>query len=262
MIHYREYIISCSPVENYGFYGAGKFRFSTLTTIKDGEIHNIKLLQLHFLKCITLLSGHRLPNSSSSTYCELHGLLEAITLLTRKRKNGLIICDSQSALPAISCPRPAHQHLVKQILRQLATAHKNSLVVYFHIGLIANNTTDLLAKTAYVLTPPAAGVTTVFLLYYKNMIRQAARTSTLHRRNFERAHSATIQHYDHFLAHPHKYRRSGLMVRRHNVVYARLKLGYRPVWQVDETGQASLFCLHKLCDTPNAKTLEQVLNIA
>ncbi|XP_050709605.1 uncharacterized protein LOC126994322 [Eriocheir sinensis] len=36
-------------------------------------------------------AGRRLPNSSSSTYCELHGLLDAVTLLSRSRLNGLII---------------------------------------------------------------------------------------------------------------------------------------------------------------------------
>ncbi|XP_068207780.1 uncharacterized protein, partial [Palaemon carinicauda] len=52
-------------------------------------------------------TGRRLPKSSSSTYCELHGLLDAVILITRTRNNGLIICDSQPALQALSSHKPA-----------------------------------------------------------------------------------------------------------------------------------------------------------
>ncbi|XP_066980707.1 uncharacterized protein [Macrobrachium rosenbergii] len=38
--------------------------------------------------------GRRLPNSSSSTYCELQGIWDAVTLLVRRNVNGLVICDS------------------------------------------------------------------------------------------------------------------------------------------------------------------------
>ncbi|XP_076057288.1 uncharacterized protein LOC143034828 [Oratosquilla oratoria] len=120
-------------------------------------------------------AGRRLPNSSSSTYCELHGLLDAVTLLTRTGENGLIICDSQSALRALSSTKPEHQQVVTQIMRQLATTHENSQMVHFlwipsHIELLGNDTADRLARTACSMDPPAATSTTAFLPSYKRMV--------------------------------------------------------------------------------------------
>ncbi|XP_064086111.1 uncharacterized protein LOC135201165 [Macrobrachium nipponense] len=174
-------------------------------------------------------TGRRLPKSSSSTYCELHGLLDAVILITRTRNNGLIICDSQPALQALSSHKPAYQHLVTQIHRQLDMANMSSLVVHFlwipsHVGLLAN-TVDHLAKAACQLDPPDADAPSPSLLCCRKMVRQAARSPTHHRSNAERATSVSIQHYDHFFPHQHKYRRSGLMVRQNNVVCARLRLG-------------------------------------
>ena len=72
--------------------------------------------------------------------------------------------------------------------------------------------------------------------------------------NAERAQSVSILHYDHFRLTPPRYRRHGLMVRRHNIVSARLRLGYRPLWQVSEAGDVPHYTC-KLCDRPNANSL-------
>ena len=45
------------------------------------------------------------------------------------------------------------------------------------------------------------------------------------------------------------------MVRRHNTVCARLRLGHRRVWQVAEVADAPHFSC-KLCDAPHANNLE------
>ncbi|KAG0715217.1 hypothetical protein GWK47_012455 [Chionoecetes opilio] len=75
--------------------------------------------------------GRRLPNSSSSTFCELHGILDAATLLVQRRVNAVIVCDSQSALYALSSSRPSCGRVVRDILCQIAIAHDASLVVFF-----------------------------------------------------------------------------------------------------------------------------------
>ncbi|XP_076058606.1 uncharacterized protein LOC143035625 [Oratosquilla oratoria] len=68
----------------------------------------------------------RLPNSSSSTYCELQELLLAVNLLCQQRLNGLVMYDSQSALQTISSPQPIHHTLIHHILQQLVTAQEHS----------------------------------------------------------------------------------------------------------------------------------------
>ena len=103
-------------------------------------------------------------------------------------------------------------------------------------------------------TPSARRRNTLPLLLQK-VVHAAALHSTHHRTEAEQPHSVSIQHYDHFRLSPPKYRRYGLMVRRHNIVTARLRLGYRPVWQVSEAGDIPHFSNCRLCNTPNANSL-------
>ncbi|KAG0726881.1 hypothetical protein GWK47_035721 [Chionoecetes opilio] len=169
------------------------------------------------------------------------------------------MCDSQSALQAISSPQPTHRCLVHQILLQLVAARDNSLTIRFlwipsHVGLAANDKVDLSPKLpAACLLPDGA---TPSLLCFKQLIHSAAFLPTLHRTNTERAQSVSIQHYDHFRLTPPKYRRRGLMARKHKIVSAGLQLGYRPVWQVSEAGDIPHFSSCKLCDRPSATSLQ------
>ncbi|XP_037772401.1 uncharacterized protein LOC119568073 [Penaeus monodon] len=206
-------------------------------------------------------TGRRLRDWSSSTSCELHGLLDAVSLLLRTRSNGLVICDSQSALCALSSPKPEARSLVNNILRHLVTAIRHALVIHFlwipsHVGVAANDVVDRLAKAACRLALPAADASPATLSHYKRRIRTSAQLSTTRRRNVERPASVSIQHYDHFASRPYKYRRRGLLVRRHNVVAARLRLGYRPVWQVGEAEDVPQYSSCKLCDAYNANHLQ------
>ena len=99
------------------------------------------------------MSWLRSANSPSSNFCELHGLLVAVTLLLRTSNNGLIICDLQSALCALYFPKPKFHNLVNKILRQLAITLQQSLVVHFlwipfHVVIPTNDTVNILAQTA------------------------------------------------------------------------------------------------------------------
>jgi len=204
--------------------------------------------------------GRRLPDSSSSTFCELNGLLDAVTLIVQRKVNGVIICDSKSALLALSSPRPVCARVVQEIRYQLAIAHDSSLIASLvwtpsHIGLAGNDTVDCLAKAACALDLDDANAAPS-LQCYKKIIYSAAHNVTVLRRDAERASSVSIQHHDHFLHYRYKYRRRGLMVRRHNVVSARLRLGYRPVWQVSHAEDVPHYSSCKLCNTPNANTLD------
>lgn len=197
--------------------------------------------------------GHRRCNSSNSTYCELRGILEAVRVLLQRRLNGVVI------LLALSSPQPTCYDVVQEILQQLASAFDNSLIVTFlwtpsHVGIASNDTVDLIAKNACRLPPPDNARPS--LRCYKKTIHKAAHLATLQRRDSERTQSVSIQHYDHFRQSPPKYRRHGLKIRRHNVMTARLRLGYRPVWQVCEAGDAPHYSACKLCGLPNDNHLQ------
>lgn len=204
--------------------------------------------------------GRRLPNSSSSTYCELNGILDAVTLLNDRKLNGLIICDSKTALHAIAAPRSAYESVVQNILEKLANARDNALSIRFiwipsHVGLEGNDIVDGLAKAACALNLPGVRALSS-LRCYKNLLSSAISALTVNQRNNERAASVSIRHYDHFINIKNNYRRHGLMVRRHNVVSARIRLGYRPLWQVSQVEDMPHYSMCKLCSRPNANNLE------
>ncbi len=92
---------------------------------------------------------------------------------------------------------------------------------------------DGLAKAACTLDLLAVRAPISFRCY-KHILFSAIHALTVTRRDAERANSVSIQHYDNFIDVPHKYHHHGLMVRRHNVVSARLPLGYRPIWQISQ----------------------------
>ncbi|KAG0724331.1 hypothetical protein GWK47_040804 [Chionoecetes opilio] len=60
------------------------------------------------------LGCRRLPNLSSSTYCEFTGTLLAVPSPLSKRLNGVVMCGLSSALQAISSPQP---HTVALFIR-------------------------------------------------------------------------------------------------------------------------------------------------
>ncbi|MPC65062.1 hypothetical protein E2C01_059186 [Portunus trituberculatus] len=201
----------------------------------------------------------RLPAQSSSTFCELHGVLDVVRLLCERCLNGVVICDSQAALHALSSPNPVSCHLVNKILSGLAMSHDRSLAITFlwipsHVSLSYSDTMDRLAKAACGL--PACDVGPApSLRCLRTRIRTASLLSTADRTTTQRAASVTIQHYDAFRHHRFKYRRRGLWVRKHNVVSARLRLGYRPLWQVAGLRDEPQYTSCPLCHSPNSNYL-------
>ncbi|KAG0729345.1 hypothetical protein GWK47_030553 [Chionoecetes opilio] len=115
---------------------------------------------------------------------------------------------------------------------------------------------DTIAKAACSLPPSDAGPSPL-LSCSLSKVRAATFLTTSHLMDCQRAVSVSIQHYDAFRHHRYRYRRRGLMFRRHNVVSARLRLGYRPVWQVAGVEDESHFSSCPLCHSPNViNTLE------
>ncbi|XP_045133773.1 uncharacterized protein LOC123517580 [Portunus trituberculatus] len=100
--------------------------------------------------------GRRLPDSSSSTYCELCGILDAARFLCRRGLSAVIICDSQSALGALSSGTPQFPALVNSVLSLLTLGHARGITIKFmwvpsHVNLAHHDRVDALAKAAYTL---------------------------------------------------------------------------------------------------------------
>ena len=124
-----------------------------------------------------------------------------------------------------------------------------------HVGVGYNAIADTLAKEACSLPPPENSPP-LSLSCCLSMVRSYASVSIQHRGEVERQDSITIRHYDSLWHHTYKYRRRGLMVRRHNVVSARLRLGYRPPWQITGVEEERHFTECCLCHQPRGNTVE------
>lgn len=172
----------------------------------------------------------------------------------------MIICDSKPALQSLSALHPTHVPVVQQILSFLSLLPARGLSVKFiwipsHIGLHHNTTVDRLAKEACCL-PRRDDGRPLSLPCYLGRVRSAAFLPGQRRRDIERPYNVTITHYESVCRSPYAYRRRGLMVRRHNVVSARLRLGYRPPWQIAGVEGEPNYAACRLCHAPLSNTIE------
>lgn len=201
--------------------------------------------------------GSSLPNFSSSTYCELCGILDAVSLLSQRGLSAVVICDSQAPLKALSSVSPTCTEAVSQILSCLALANIILKFVWVpsHINIFSSNRVDGLAKAACVLPPPPIGLPTP-LSRVLTCIRETAHRTVYQGRENQREESATIRHYDSFRNRKYMYRRRGVMMRRHIVVSVRLRLGYSTLWEVARIRDVSQFSFCPLCGAEECNTLE------
>ncbi len=203
--------------------------------------------------------GRRLGNHSSSTLCELYAILDAVSLVCQRGVNAVVICDSK-ALQSLSATRPTHLIVVQQILSFLALMTARNvcvkfILVIYHVGLRHNATADRLAKDACRL-PPRGDGRPLSPPCHLSRVRSAALLPMRCRRDTERPHSITNNHYKSVCRHKYTYRCRGLTVRWHNIVSARLRLGYRPPWQIAGVQDEPPFTECRLCRTPLANTIE------
>ncbi|KAK4315427.1 hypothetical protein Pmani_013344 [Petrolisthes manimaculis] len=118
----------------------------------------------------------------------------------------------------------------------LADAHDASLIMSFvwtpsHIWLAGNDTADRLAKAACMLdvndVDAEQSLRCLRIIICSSWL--AVNAAMVRRRDAEKANIVSIQYHDNFLHIRYKYGRHGLMVRKHNVVSAQLRLGYWPL---------------------------------
>lgn len=124
----------------------------------------------------------------------------------------------QSLPFSLSAVQPVHPQVVQQILSYLSLMNVHKLCVKFIwapscVGLRYNATTDCLTKDACRL-PPRGDERLLSLLCYLYRVPSAAFLPTRRRRDAERPHSVTINHYESVCRHKYSCRRRGLVVRR------------------------------------------------
>ena len=206
-----------------------------------------------------------LPKWSSSTNCELNSIEKAVAY-SLTVGDSLIITDSMSALCAIKSKSPLFVNLINKIDKNLYTAYVNNIKIKFlwipsHINVSGNEEAD---RTAKQITIQQCVNDTVFTVrQLKTLLLTEHRESVQLRTNTQRRESISIKHYDHFSGVKHFYGKAKLFGGPCDRIAARIRLGYRRVWQIDKdkTGRSHPeYSKCTLCQAPDSNTLEHYVS--
>ena len=210
-----------------------------------------------------------LPRWSSSTYCELQALTEAVQYAKTNRKNTLIICDSQSALQSINSSNPLHVEPVNSIRANLyaseISVNPNYKIRFTwipsHVGIVGNEQADTAAQEA--ARDGASSQECLTIGQFKTLIICEQLEAINARRNNERFASCSVKHYDMFKTIKHKYGKNKLYTGPCDRIAARIRLGYRKIWQLQYEQSGVLheeFSQCELCSGIQSNTLEHYIS--
>ena len=182
-------------------------------------------------------TSKRLHNWASTTQTELAGLLLATDYL-RQNGSGVIFCDSKPALQALNSTKHASSvvnDIVANVIR--AKSQNNYDIVFMwlpsHIGIRRHDHVDELAKTACNNATiemdgdiPLARIKHILITMQQESLQDLIDT--------QRGRSVSIRHYDKYSGTPYKYGTHKILTRQCDVIAARVRLGYRAIWQLHE----------------------------
>ena len=206
--------------------------------------------------------SHRLHNWASTTQAELAGIYNATEYL-KENAGGIIFCDSKSALQALNSPKNACPQLVADIKRNVIHATSTGKRIQFvwipsHVGITNHDVADKLANQACrnenIDIDYGIPLTTIRHIQI-NMMSEA-----LHlQRNSQRPASCSIKHYDNYCNTKHTYGKYKHRTRQCDIVIARIRLGYRYLWQVAKEDPLPKHSNCRLCESPLKHTLEHYI---
>ena len=179
----------------------------------------------------------RLHNWASTTQTELAGLLLATAYL-RQIGSGVIFCDSKPALQALNSAKN-ESSLVNEIVVNVVQAKlQNNYDIAFmwlpsHIGIRRHDHVDTLAKAACNNTTIEMDGD-IPLARIKHLVIKTLHESLQDQINTQRMGSISIQHYDKYSGTPYIYGTHKILTRQCDVAAARIRLGYRQIWQLQE----------------------------
>ena len=206
--------------------------------------------------------SHRLHNWASTTQAELAGIYNATEYLNLNA-GGIIFCDSKSALQALNSPRNASPQLVADIKRNVIHATSTGKRIQFvwipsHVGITKHDVADKLANQA-CRNENIDKDYGIPLTIIRNIKLSTMREDLHLLRNSQRPESCSIKHYDNYCNTKHTYGKYKHRTRQCDVVIARIRLGYRYLWQVKDGDPLPKFSNCRLCESPLKHTLEHYI---
>lgn len=203
--------------------------------------------------------GARLNDWASTTQSELFAILMAMKEICNGSKDSLVVSDSQSALLSMNSHRPENVMLVSELRYRYKKIMSRGIKVKFlwipsHIDLRMHDRVDSLAKQSS--SKPDVDY---YLGLTINKIKYGIRAEIINEYESERraqhATSHSIMHYENMCKVKHVYGESNRITRLLDIVTARLRLGYKYMWQYGCYRRESDFDC-KLCELVNGHTLE------
>ena len=203
----------------------------------------------------------RIHDWASTTQAELAGMHLATEFLQSKG-SGVIFCDSQSALQAMNSFGNSPDKIVTDIRLNVLRASRSNFVIHFiwlpsHIAIARHDLADKLAREA--CTKPDVDMDLgIPLARVKHAQVRSNKEDLQDLRNSQRPASISVKHYDQYVNVRFIYGTHKARTRQCDIVTARIRLGYRHIWQVNETGNVE-YTKCKLCDAEFKHTLEHYI---
>ena len=206
----------------------------------------------------------RLHDWASTTQSELAAILMALRYINEHDASALIVSDSKSALLALNSLHPQHKLLTYEARYKMEKIRNKRRDVHLlwtpsHIGIVMNDRADDLARSAC----QKQNVECSFglpLKLFKTALTQNSFQTLYDLRCNARSESCTVRHYDAVCTYIIPYGQYHSNSRLCDLVTARIRLGYRYLWQIrsgaDRT-MRSVSC--RVCKMPYGHTLEHYI---
>lgn len=210
-----------------------------------------------------MTSTQRLNNWASTTQTELLGIYLATEYL-KLNGGGVIFCDSKSALQSLNNPSQCMSEVACNIKWNVIFANDNNSCIKFvwipsHVGVEKHDFVDQLANEAcrkenidYDFGLSNAVIRNIQIKEINSDLEEL--------RNAQRPESCSIKSYDKFCNNRYLYGQHSNRTRQCDVVIARIRLGYRHIWQVSEAEPLPEYSDCKLCDKPLMHSLEHYID--
>ena len=201
------------------------------------------------------------PNWTTNYECELQALKLAVKYVVTKKSNALIVCDSKSALLSINASRPNQNNNISVLQNDLIYCAKNQITVEFvwapsHVGIKGNERADKLAKEGAKKQTQHREVLSIN--QFRALLNAERKEEMQMAFESELVESISLNHYANFKDTRHLYGRGKVLSGPCDRLAARIRLGYRKLWEIDleKKGRANEeYSKCNLCGKENSNNL-------
>ena len=206
-----------------------------------------------------------MPTWTSTTHSELFALKLGVKYATDMKRNALILCDSLSALQSINSSKAVYVEQIIDIQNNLILCAENNIVIQFmwvpsHIGIQGNERADQLAKAA--TKKSCVEPTVISTSQFKTLLEREINEEMKLIFNSELVNSCSLKHHENFLNVKHRYGKGKLHTGSCDRIAARIRLGYRNIWEINFERTDRLSIEHSkcyLCGWEKANKLEHYI---